>query len=136
MFPVVGEIWEDKLKYLVDHVPAEKLMFAITIGDLQLNQTSQVKINMKYGFPKTRIQRTMSQDLAHRKGGRQYQAERQKERKTVQKKPEEVMEEVPAKRPRQQPEIPLEVLLQHPDNQLLDIPIDDDDDDLPDVQTD
>ena len=75
VFPVVGETWEDKLKYLVDHVPAEKLMFAIAIGDLQLNQTSQAKISMKYGFPKTRIQRTMSQDPAHRKGGRQYQAE-------------------------------------------------------------
>ena len=75
VFPVVGETWEDKLKYLVEHVPAEKLMLAIAIGDLQLNQTSQVKISMKYGFPKTRIQRTMSQDLAHCKGGRQYQVE-------------------------------------------------------------
>ena len=56
MFPVVGETWEDKLKYLVNHVPAKKLMFAITIGDLQLNQTSQAKISMKYRFPKTRIQ--------------------------------------------------------------------------------
>ena len=75
MFPVVGETWEDKLKYLIDHVPTEKLMFAIAIGDLQLNQTSQGKISMKYGFPKTRIQRTMSQDPAHRKRGRQYQVE-------------------------------------------------------------
>ena len=75
VFPVVGETWEDKLKYLVDHVPAEKLMLAIAIGDLQLNQTSQAKISMKYGFPKTRIQRTMSQDPAHCKGGCQYQAE-------------------------------------------------------------
>ena len=37
VFPVVGETWEDKLKYLIDHVPTEKLMFAIAIGDLQLN---------------------------------------------------------------------------------------------------
>ena len=50
-------------------------MFAIAIGDLQMSQTSQAKISMKYRFPKTRIQRTMSQDLAHRKGGHQYQAE-------------------------------------------------------------
>ena len=47
VFPVVGETWEDKLKYLVNHVPTEKLMFAIAIEDLQLNQTSQVKISMK-----------------------------------------------------------------------------------------
>ena len=75
VFPVVGETWEDKLKYLIDHVPSEKLMFAIATGDLQLNQTSQVKISMKYGFLKTRIQRMMSQDPAHHKGGHQYQVE-------------------------------------------------------------
>ena len=33
-FPVVGETWEDKLKYLVEHVQAEKLMLAIAIEDL------------------------------------------------------------------------------------------------------
>ena len=75
VFPVVGETWKDKLKYLVEHVPMEKLMLAIAIGDLQLNQTSQVKISIKYSFPKTRIQRIMSQDPAHHKGGHQYQAE-------------------------------------------------------------
>ena len=46
----------------------------------------------------------------------------------------EKVEEILTKKARTQPEIPLEVLLQDPDNQLLDIPIDDDDEDLPDVQ--
>ena len=136
VFPVVGETSEDKLKYLVDHVPAKKLMFAIAIEDLQLNQTSQVKISMKYGFPKTRIQRMMSEDPAHRKGGWQYQAERQKKRKAAQKEQAEVTEEIPTKKAKKQPEIPLEVLLQHPDNELLDIPLNEDDEDLPDVQID
>ena len=134
VFPVVGETWEDKLKYLVDHVLAEKLMLAIAIGDLQLNQMSQAKISMKYGFPKTRIQRTMSQNPAHRKGGRQYQAECSKRRKMTEET--EKVKEIPTKKVRPQPEIPLEVLLQDPDNQLLDIPVDDDDEDLPDVQID
>ena len=58
VFPVVGETWEDKLKYLVDHVPAEKLMFAIAIGDLQLSQTSQAKISMKYRFLKSQESRS------------------------------------------------------------------------------
>ena len=111
-------------------------MFAIAIGDLQLNQTSQVKISMKYGFLKTRIQRMMSQDPAHRKGGRQYQAERQKKRKAAQKEQVKVAEEIPTKKVKKQPEIPLEVLLQHPDNELLDIPLDEDDEDLPNVQID
>ena len=74
VFLVDGETWEDKLKYLVEHVPTEKLMLAIAIRDLQLNQTLQAKISMKYSFPKTRIQRIMSQDPAHHKGGHQYQA--------------------------------------------------------------
>ena len=111
-------------------------MFPIAIGDLQLNQTSQVKISMKYGFPKTRIQRMMSQDPAHRKGGHQYQVEQQKKRKVAEKEQTEVAEKVPAKKSKGQPEIPLEVLLQHPDNELLDIPLDEDDEDLPDVQID
>ena len=131
MFPVAGETWEDKLKYLTDRVPAEKLVFAIAIGDLQLNQMSQAKISQKYGFPKTRIQRAMSADLAHKKGGRQYQVEKQKKRKAMEKAVE--VEETPKKKVRLQPEIPLEVLLQHPDNELLDIPLNEDDEGLPNV---
>ena len=46
----------------------------------------------------------------------------------------EKVEEIPTNKVRTQPEIPLEVLLQDPDNQLLDIPINDDDEDLPDIQ--
>ena len=44
LFPVAG----DTLKYLIECVPAKKLVFAIAIGDLQLNQTSQAKISQKY----------------------------------------------------------------------------------------
>ena len=69
LFPVAGDTWEDKLKYLTECVPAEKLVFAIAIGDLQLNLMSQAKISQKYGFPKTQIQRVMSADPAHKKGG-------------------------------------------------------------------
>ena len=54
----------------------------------------------------------------------------------MEKEQMEMSEYVPIKKARKQPEIPLEVLLQHPDNELLDIPIDEDDDDLPDVQID
>ena len=48
----------------------------------------------------------------------------------------EKVEEIPTKKAHKQPEIPLEVLLQDPDNQLLDIPVDTDDEDLQDVQID
>ena len=46
----------------------------------------------------------------------------------------EKVEEIPTNKTRKQPNFPLEVLLQDPDNQLLDIPVDTDDEDLPDVQ--
>ena len=69
----------------MDHAPAEKLVFAISIGDLQLNQTSQAKISQKYGFPKTRIQRAMSADPTHKKSGRQYQVEKQKKEESNRK---------------------------------------------------
>ena len=54
----------------------------------------------------------------------------------MQREQVEVTKEVPTKKVRKQPEIPLEVLLQDLDNQLLDIPVDNDDKDLPDVQID
>ena len=52
LFPVAEDTWEDKLKYLTECVPAKKLVFAIAIGDLQLNQTSQAKISQKMDFLK------------------------------------------------------------------------------------
>ena len=76
----------------------------------------------------------MSADPAHKKGGRQYQAEKQKKRKMTEET--EKVKEIPTKKAQSQPEIPLEVLLQDPDNLLLDIPVDDDDEDLPDVKID
>ena len=50
----------------------------------------------------------MSADPAHKKGGRQYQVEKQKKRKMTRKV--EKVEEIPTKKAHTQPEIPLEVL--------------------------
>ena len=50
----------------------------------------------------------------------------------MEKEQMEILEDVPIKKARKQPEIPLEVLLQDPDNQLSDIP----DDELPDIEID
>ena len=77
-YEVRGHTWEEKLDYLVKHVPAEHLLFAIAIGDMQVNQFSQAHIAFKYGYAKTRIQRALSHNPEHRKGGRQYQQERKR----------------------------------------------------------
>ena len=68
-YPVQGDSWEEKLKFMTEHIPTEKLLFAITIGDHTLNQFSQAKTALKYSFAKTRIQRALSHDPSHRKGG-------------------------------------------------------------------
>ena len=52
-YPVQGDSWEEKLKFMTEHILAEKLLFAIAIGDHTLNQFSQAKTTLKYGFAKT-----------------------------------------------------------------------------------
>ena len=64
-YPVQGDSWEEKLKFMTEHIPAEKLLFAIAIGDHTLNQFSQAKTSLKYGFAKTRIQRALSHNPSH-----------------------------------------------------------------------
>ena len=64
-YPVQGDSWEEKLKFMTEHIPAEKLLFAIAIGDHTLNQLSQAKTTLKYGFAKTRIQRALSHNPSH-----------------------------------------------------------------------
>ena len=64
-YPVQGDSWEEKLKLMTEHIPAEKLLFAIAIGDHTLNQFLQAKTALKYGLAKTRIQRALSHDPSH-----------------------------------------------------------------------
>ena len=119
-FDVQGDSWEEKLDYLVKHVPAERLLFAIAIGDMQINQFSQAHTALKYGFAKTRIQRALSHDPSHKKGGRQYQQERKRK---GQPKPQEE-ESTPAKQAKEQTPIPEAVLQHTEDDELADIPKD------------
>ena len=121
-FDVQGDSWEEKLDYLVKHVPVEHLLFTIAIGDMQINQFSQAHTALKYGFAKTRIQRALSHDPSHKKGGRQYQQERK--RKGQPKLPEEE-ESTPAKQAKEQTPIPEAVLQHTEDDELADIPKDD-----------
>ena len=117
-YEVRGHTWEEKLDHLVKTVPAEHLLFAIAIGDMQVNQFSQAHIAFKYGYAKTRIQRAMSHNPEHKKGGRQYQQER-KRKETQTKEGEEPP--VPAKK---QTPIPQEVLEHTKDDELADLPTD------------
>ena len=119
-----GDSWEEKLKFMTEHIPAEKLLFAITIGDHTLNQFSQAKTTLKYGFAKTRIQRALSHDPSHRKGGRQYIQERKRKGQTQGGEEVEMEEVLSTKKTKVQLPIPQEVLQHTEEDELGDLPKD------------
>ena len=74
-FVVRGDTHEEKLKGLVETVPAHRLMLAIAIGDVHLNSLTYGQASQKYEFSKSRIQRAISGKAEHKKGGKQYHQE-------------------------------------------------------------
>ena len=74
-FLVRGDTHEEKLKGLVETVPAHRLMLAIAIGDVHLNSLTYGQASQKYEFSKSRIQRAISSKAQHKKGGKQYYQE-------------------------------------------------------------
>ena len=123
-YPVQGDSWEEKLKFMTEHIPAEKLLFAIAIGDHTLNQSSQAKTALKYSFAKTRIQRALSHDPSHQKGGQQYIQERKQKDQTQGGEEVETEEVLSAKKIKVQPPIPQEVLQHNEEDKLGDLPKD------------
>ena len=51
-----GDTHEEKLKGLVETVPAHRLMLTIAIGDVHLNSLSYAQASQKYEFSKSHIQ--------------------------------------------------------------------------------
>ena len=77
-FVVRGDTHEEKLKGLVETVPAHRLMLAIAIGDVHLNSLTYGQASQKYEFSKSKIQRAISSKAEHKKGGKQYHQERKR----------------------------------------------------------
>ena len=75
-FLVRGETQEERLQGLVDTVPAHQLMLTIAIGDIHLNKLLYNQASQKYQILKSHIQRAISGKAEHKKGGKQYQQER------------------------------------------------------------
>ena len=131
-FVVRGDTHEEKLKGLVETVPAHRLMLAIAIGDVHLNSLTYGQASQKYEFSKSRIQRAISGKAEHKKGGKQYYQERK--RKTSGDVP------VEAKKNKPDNEVPTPALfstVQSPQQQdtLPDL-VDDNDDQFPEVNID
>ena len=55
-FVVRGDTHEEKLRHLVETVPAHRLLLAIAIGDIHLNSLTYSQASQKYEFSKSRIQ--------------------------------------------------------------------------------
>ena len=71
-FVVRGDTHEERLRGLVETVPAHRLMLAIAIGDVHLNSLSYAQASQKYELSKSRIQHGISGKSEHKKGGKQY----------------------------------------------------------------
>ena len=69
---------EEKLDSLVKSTPAWRILWAVALGDVLINKLSQAQASKKYSIAKTRIQRMLSQNPDHSKGGKQYQIEAKK----------------------------------------------------------
>ena len=89
-----GTTPEEKVANLVDTVPATKIMLILAVADVVMNGLSHAQASCKYGFTKSRIQRAVSQNPAHRKGGRQYEENRKR------KEPSKDEKQPPAKKPK------------------------------------
>ena len=61
---------EEKLDSLVKSTPAWRILWAVALGDVLINKLSQTQASKKYALPKTRIQRMLSQNPDHSKGGK------------------------------------------------------------------
>ena len=108
-FVVRGDTHEEKLKGLVETVPAHRLMLAIAIGDVHLNSLSYAQASQKYEFSKSRIQRGISGKSEHKKGGKQYKQE--KKRKAA----EEADTSPKEKKAKQDEEVPVRAVFPAPD---------------------
>ena len=87
---------EEKLQSITNQLSAKRVMFMIALGDYTINKHSQRFISKKYGITLSSVQRMISGDPAHKKGGRQYETE--KKRKTRKTTTEEETEDEPEKK--------------------------------------
>ena len=86
---------ENQVQDIINQLTADRVLFMIAMGDFTINRHSQRYISKKYNITLSSIQRTLSGDPAHRKGGRQYKAEKKQKPKKITTEKEETTEEEP-----------------------------------------
>ena len=121
---------EEKLQNVTNQLSAKRVMFMIAMGDYTINKHSQRFISKKYGITLSSIQRMVSGDPAHKKGGRQYESEKKKKARktTTEEETEDKPEKKKAKKVEKIPGAPTVVSMPKSMEQVQD-----DDEELPDV---
>ena len=129
----LDETSEERLQSVTNQLSAKRVMFMIALGDYTINKHSQRFISKKYGITLSSIQRMISGDPAHKKGGRQYESEKKKKARktTTEEETEDEPERKKAKKTEKVPGAPTVVQMPKSMEQVQD----DDDDNLklPDV---
>ena len=91
---------DEKLQDVINQITADRVLFMIAIGDLTINKHSQWYISKKYDITLSSIQRMLSGNPEHKKGGRQYQVEKKRKAKKSTTEEEETEGELEKKKPK------------------------------------
>ena len=89
---------EEKLQDIVNQLTADRVIFMLAIGDLTINKHSQRYISKKYDITLSSIQRMLSGNPEHKKGGRQYKLEKKRKAKKSTTEEEETEGEIQKKK--------------------------------------
>ena len=122
---------ENKVEDIINQITARRVLFMIVMGDLTINHHSQRYISKKYDISLSSIQRTISGDPSHKKGGCQYEREKKRKSRKTMTEEETEDDEPNKKKPKKTPGAP--TVVQMPQAMEQAQVGDDDDAELPDV---
>ena len=129
----LDETPEEKLQSITTQLTAQRVMFMVALGDYVINKHSQRYISKKYGITLSSVQRMISGNPEHKKGGRQYESEKKKRGHKTTTEEEETEGEPEKKKSKKKEKIPgASTIVKMPES-MEQIQDDDDDLKLPDV---
>ena len=130
----LDETPEEKLQSITTQLTAQRVMFMVAMGDYVINKHSQRFISKKYGITLSSVQRMISGDPAHKKGGRQYETEKKRKVRKTTTEEEETEGEPETKKSKKKEKTPgAPTIVEMPLSMQRGEAEDDDDLELPDV---
>ena len=130
----LDETPEEKLQSITTQLTAQRVMFMVALGDYVINKHSQRYISKKYGITLSSVQRMISGNPEHKKGGRQYESEKKKRGRKTTTEEEETEGEPEKKKSKKKEKTPgAPTIVEMPLSMQRGEAEDDDDLELPDV---